>query len=312
MIDQNFSGLGVALATPFRPSPSDGLAASAAATGQPDLDLDAFAALVRHVVSGGADYLVVLGSTGEAATIGDAERASLVRTAVAASGGLPVVVGVGHNHTQRCIELAAMAMDQGASALLVVSPYYNKPQPDGLVAHYQALATALPMAPIIVYNVPGRTGQNIDPATMDRLWRLPQVLALKEASGNLQQMMSLLSRLPEGKLLLSGDDSLSLAACALGAHGLISVLGNLLPGPMARLVALARSQDLEAARRLHYRLLPLMDAMFAETNPAPVKAGLACLGLGSSQPRLPLVAASPAVQARVACLLADWAAGEGA
>lgn len=290
------SGLGVALATPFCNASADTIT-------DPALDYTAFAALVRHVVSGGADFLVVLGSTGEAATILDTEREELICIAVEAAGTVPVIVGTGHNATSRAIELSRQAARLGAAGLLVVTPYYNKPSENGLFAHFAAIAAAVPSLPIIAYNVPGRTGQNLTPANLARLWTIPQVAAIKESSGNLAQIGEMLRTLPAGKLLYSGDDSLALPSIALGARGLISVIGNLLPREMTGLVHAALENDFELARQLHYQLLPLMDAMFLESNPAPLKHALALCGLCADSLRLPLVSVSGATQQRLVALL---------
>jgi 4-hydroxy-tetrahydrodipicolinate synthase len=283
----SFMGLGVALATPFSAQDADAI------------DIGAFRALVRSVRTGGADFLVVLGSTGEAATVRDEEREALMRAALEEAGGLPVVVGVGHNATGRTVQMAKEAAALGVQGLLVVTPYYNKPQPAGLEAHYRAVAAAAPDLPIIAYNVPGRTGLNMTPDILARLWAIPQLLAVKESSGNLAQIGEIARCLPPGKLLLSGDDALALPAIALGAGGLVSVAGNAAPAQLKALVNAALVGNLKEAQKLHYRLLPLMDALFAESNPVPLKAGLEELGLCASLPRLPLSGASEPTRARV-------------
>jgi 4-hydroxy-tetrahydrodipicolinate synthase len=182
----------------------------------------------------------------------------------------------------------------------VVAPYYNKPTPRGLVAHFAEVASAAPGLPIIAYNVPGRTGLNITPAVLALLWELPQVVAIKESTANLAQMSEIVRTLPAGKTLLSGDDNMALPAIAVGASGLVSVLGNLVPAATKALVEAARRGDLAEARRLHYQLLPLMDALFLESNPIPLKAGLRLMGLARDTLRLPLVSAEPATVARLA------------
>ncbi len=300
MNSEFIKGLGVALATPFRGE-------SAA-----DIDFAAFGKLVRHVKSGGADFVVVLGSTGEAATVRATERDELVRAAIEAAEGLPVVVGTGHNSTATAVELSARAARLGADGLLVVTPYYNKPQTAGLVAHYEAIAAAAPGLPIIVYNVPGRTGLNLSPQALAALWAIPQVVAVKESSGNLAQIGEIARTLPPGKTLLSGDDALALPAIALGAAGLISVVGNVSPRATKALVEAALRGDRDEASRRHAEILPLMDALFLETNPAPVKAALELAGIGSSAVRLPLWPASQATRARLAELLPRHLAGEEA
>ncbi len=293
-------GLGVALATPFLPAVETG-------TGQADfgsggIDLAAFRRLVRYVAENGADFLVAIGSTGEGPTVLPAERDELIKACVEEAQGLPVVVGTGHNSTRTACELSVRAAELGADALLVVVPYYNKPQPAGIAAHFRAVARAARI-PIIAYNVPGRTGINLKPADLDLLWDIPEVIAVKESSGNLAQIGEIARRLPEGRRILSGDDSLALPAIAQGASGLISVIGNVLPAETKTLVDAARRGDLETARRFEKTLLPLMDALFAESNPVPVKAALELIGLCSKAVRLPLAPACAETEARLsACI----------
>ena len=290
----DLSGLSVALATPF--------------TAAGEVDLPAFRKLVRHVVTGGVDVLVPLGSTGEAATLQEAERDALIAACLEESAGRPVVVGTGSNATRQAAAWTRRAQGLGAAGALVVTPYYNKPTPSGLVAHYAAVAEAAPGLPLVVYNVPGRTGLNVAPATLARLWENPQVVAVKESSGNLAQIGEIARALPAGKQLLSGDDNLALASMAVGAAGLVSVLANLLPGETAAMIGAARGGNLAEARRLHLQLLPLMDALFLESNPIPLKAGLRLLGLCEDAVRLPLVPAEAATRKRLAealCLGAE-------
>ena len=279
------SGLAVALATPFQPSGG--------------LDLSAFRRLVRHCVEGGVDVLIPLGSTGEAATLDEAERDALIGACLEEAGGRPVVAGTGSNATRQAAAWTKRAQALGASGALVVTPYYNKPTLPGLAAHYAAVADAAPGLPLVVYNVPGRTGLNLTPAMLEKLWENPSVVAVKESSGNLAQIGEIARALPPGKTLLSGDDGLGLPAIALGAAGLVSVLGNLFPAETKALVTAARAGDLAQARALHQRLLPLIDALFLESNPGPLKAGLKVLGLAEDVLRLPLVSAEPATRAKL-------------
>ncbi len=274
-----FKGLGVALATPFL---SNG-----------DLDLHAFRKLVKHVVHGGVDFLVVLGSTGEAATLDDSERDLLIQACREESDGIPVVVGAGSSSTAQAARWSKRAQELGADAVLVVTPPYNKPTPAGLVAHFQTIADAAKGLPIIVYNVPGRTGQNLSPSTLALLWENPQVVAVKESSANLGQIVEIARTLPAGKIILAGDDNLALPSIAAGAKGLVSVLGNLLPKETKALVNAALTGDLEGAQSRQARLLPLIDALFMESNPIPLKAGLKFLRLGEDVLRLPLTTAEP-------------------
>ncbi|WP_151526747.1 4-hydroxy-tetrahydrodipicolinate synthase [Serinicoccus kebangsaanensis] len=301
-----FTGLGVALATPFTTG-----ADAVGGARKPAVDHAAFGRLVEHVLADGhgVDWLVVLGSTGEAATVSDVERHALVRQAVDLAGRqertVPVVVGVGHNDTERTCELAAQAAAAGADALLVVTPFYNKPQVSGLVAHYRAVAAAAPELPIIAYNVPGRTGCNITPDAMRQIWQVEQVVAVKESSGDLRQVGRMCQDAPAGRAVLAGDDDLALAGIAVGAHGLVSVCANVAPVETRRLVHAALGSDLTAAQDAAALLAPLMDAMFVETNPVPVKAALACLGLATANVRLPLSPAEPDTWTRVQTALAD-------
>jgi len=282
----DLSGLAVALATPFL---ADG-----------EVDFPAFRKLVRHVVAGGVDTLIPLGTTGEATTILDAERDAIIATCLEESSGRPVVVGTGHNSTRETVAMTRRAQALGAAGALVVTPYYNKPTPEGLVAHYAAIAEAAPGFPLIAYNVPGRTGLNVTPPVLAKLWANPQVVAVKESSGNLAQIAEVARTLPRGKTLLSGDDNLALASLAVGATGLVSVLGNVLPRELSAMIAAARKGDHAEALRLHQQLIPLMDALFLESNPIPLKAALKLLGLGGDGLRLPLVPASASTRTRLA------------
>ncbi|GAA1158346.1 4-hydroxy-tetrahydrodipicolinate synthase [Ornithinicoccus hortensis] len=313
-----FTGLGVALATPFTTGaeaarkPADGDPGGVVPRKRPEIDRAAFTRLVTHVVDGGADFLVVLGSTGEAATVTESERAELIGLAREAAAGLPIVVGTGHNSTERTIELSRQAVTAGADGLLVVTPYYNKPQPAGIVAHFQAVADELPGVPIIAYNVPGRTGSNLAPETLHDLWEIPEVVALKESSGDLRQMARICQEAPASKAVLAGDDDLALPAIAVGAQGLVSVCGNVAPDETRALVQAARRGDLAQARELATLLAPLMSALFAESNPVPLKAALACMGLATGMVRAPLAPAAPDTWARIQAALAGLGIGASA
>jgi len=281
-----FSGLCVALATPMTPSQ--------------ELDLPAFRRLVKHVAEGGTDGLWVLGTTGESPTMTDAERDALIVAALEEARGCQVVVGTGSNDTRKTIEATRRAQELGAHGALVIVPYYNKPTPAGIVAHFRAIAEAVPGFPLVVYNVPGRTGINLSPATLAQLWEIPQVVALKESTGNLAQISEILCNLPEGKRLLSGDDYMALATIALGGHGVVSVIGNALPRQTKTLVELSLAGKRSEAAALHAKLYPLMDALFIESNPIPVKALLAQLDICTDMMRLPLVPAQASTHARLA------------
>lgn len=288
-MDADFAGLCVALATPFHTSGA--------------VDLPAFRRLVRHVAGGGADVLVPLGSTGEAATLTEAERDALIEACLAEAGRCAVVVGTGSNDTAQAVRWTRRARELGAHGALVVAPYYNKPMPRGVVAHFRAVATAAPDMALIAYNVPSRTGTNLSPALLSELWELPQVVAVKESSGNLAQIGEDAKRLPRDKTLLAGDDALALATIAVGGNGLVSVAANLVPRRVKELVDLAREGRFAEARVAHQRLLPLFDALFVESNPIPLKAGLARLGLGGAGLRLPLTEAEHATSAGLAAAL---------
>lgn len=275
-------GLWVALATPFKNSG--------------DVDFDGFRKLVRHVVKGGADGLIPLGSTGEAATLEEHERDQIITACLEEADGKPVVVGTGHNATKKTVAWTQRAQNLGAQGALVVTPFYNKPTPTGLVAHYSAVVNGAPEFPIIVYNVPGRTGLNLLPSTLAQLWKLPSIVAVKESSGNLSQIGAVAQTLPHDKVLLSGDDNLALASIAVGASGLVSVLGNLVPKQTKDLIEAARKGQVAEAQRLQKLLLPLIDALFVETSPIPLKAGLELLGISGSAMRLPLTSAQPSTR----------------
>ncbi len=252
------------------------------------VDRPGLESLVRWQVEAGIDGLVPCGTTGEGATLTDDEHGAVLATVVrTVAGRIPVVAGCGSNDTRRTVASARRAAEAGADALLVVSPYYHKPHRSGMLAHFEAVARATDL-PVVVYNVPGRTGQNLGADLILELAHIPGVVAVKEAAGDLDQISAILAARPPGFAVLSGDDSLALPAVALGAEGLVSVVSNEAPAEMAELIAAARDSDLERARLLHFRLLPLMRANFAESNPVPVKTALALLGRCAGRLRLPL------------------------
>jgi 4-hydroxy-tetrahydrodipicolinate synthase len=268
-------GCGTALVTPLR---RDG-----------SLDLDALRRLVQFQLRAGIDFLVPCGTTGETPTLEHAEYLAVVRTVVQeVSGKVPVIAGVGGNNTRKVIDLAAQVRGLGVQGILSVAPYYNKPTQEGLYQHFQAIAESTDL-PIIVYNVPTRTSSNIEPATVARLSKIPNIIGIKEASGSIVQQMEVLAAVPPDFRVLSGDDSFTFPLMALGGVGIISVVSNETPGEMTKLAHLLLEGRLEAARQLHFSLLPLMQVNFIETNPIPVKAALALMGLIEEVYRLPLV-----------------------
>ncbi|MDE2774252.1 MAG: 4-hydroxy-tetrahydrodipicolinate synthase [Gemmatimonadota bacterium] len=275
-----FRGIGPALVTPMR--------------GDGSVDLEALARHTRFCVAGGVHFLVPCGTTGESATLDEREQLRVIEACVeAADGRAPVMAGAGTNSTRQACRRASAAARAGAHAVLSVAPYYNKPTAEGLYRHYMAVADAAGV-PVFVYNVPSRTGCNVGPATLLGLARDHELIAgVKEASGDLQQVMTILNERPPGFLVLSGDDHLSFAMMALGADGAISVVTNEVPGPASELAEAALAGDWKAARAIHYRLLPLMRANFLETNPIPVKTALAMMGHGPAHFRAPLCAMSP-------------------
>jgi 4-hydroxy-tetrahydrodipicolinate synthase len=252
------------------------------------IDETALRSIVEWQVESGIHGLVPCGTTGEGATLATDELRRVVETVVEASGGrVPVVAGCGTNDTGRTVEASKRAAEAGADALLVVTPYYNKPNRSGMIAHYRAVTESVAL-PVMVYNVPSRTGQNLGSDLILTLAQMPGVAAVKEASGNLDQIASILAGRPEGFAVLSGDDALALATVAIGADGVISVISNEAPGEMSTMVASALEGDFDRARELHYRLLPLMRANFVETNPVPVKTAMALLGRCGGELRAPL------------------------
>ena len=267
-------------------------------------------ALVERQIAGGVKLLVPCGTTGESATLSTEEQQRVIAiTIAAAKGKARVIAGVGNNNTAVTIERAKAARVAGADAALVVGPYYNKPTQAGFQAHYAAIAAAIPGFPIVLYNVPGRTGSNIAAATTLALAReVDNVVAVKEASGDLSQIMAILRGRPDGFKVLSGDDALTLAVVALGGDGIVSVASNEVPDLMSRMTDLALAGDWTAARTLHYKLLPLMEGNFIESNPGPVKAAMAIMGLLEEQFRLPLVPVQESTRARLKEILGHLAA----
>ncbi len=272
---QPLIGCGTALATPFT---RDGA-----------LDARALRALVDWQVEQGIHFLVPCGSTGEAATMTVAEQRRVVEITVEqVAGRVPVMAGAGSNDTRKAIELSKVMREAGATHLLHSSPMYNKPPQRGIVAHFRAIAESTDL-PICLYNVPGRTGGNVEARTTLELAQLPNIVAVKEASGNLAQVSDILRERPEGFAVLSGDDELTLPVMALGGDGIVSVVSNAAPRQMAQLAERCLAGHFESARELHDTLVPLMRAAFVESNPLPIKAAMHMLGKMENQLRLPLV-----------------------
>jgi 4-hydroxy-tetrahydrodipicolinate synthase len=257
--------------------------------------------LVERQIAGGVRLLVPCGTTGESVTMTEAEDQRVIQITVeTARARARVVAGTGSNSTTAAIEYSQSARDLGSDAVLLVAPYYNKPTQEGLYAHFAAVAEAIPNLPIMLYNVPGRTSSNISAQTTLRLARdYENIVAMKEASGNLSQIMEILRERPEGFRVLSGDDAITLPLIALGAEGIVSVASNEAPHLMSQMVELALAGEWEEARTLHYRLLPLMEVNFIESSPGPVKAAMALMGLLEENFRLPLVPVQEKSRARI-------------
>ena len=266
-------GIHTAIITPFR-------------GGQ--VDEEALRNLVERQIDAGIDGLVPCGSTGESATLSHLEHRRVVEIVIeTAAHRVPVIAGAGSNSTREAIELTMHAKEAGAQAALLLSPYYNNPTQEGIYAHYAAVAHETRL-PIVVYNIPGRTASNISAETVGRLARIENIIGIKEASGDLDQMAHIIAKSPADFAVVSGDDSLTLPLLALGGKGVISASANVAPKQMCELVRRFAAGDLPGAQEIHYRLLPLFDALFCETNPIPLKAAIATLGWCADEIRLPL------------------------
>ncbi|MBZ5496185.1 MAG: 4-hydroxy-tetrahydrodipicolinate synthase [Acidobacteriia bacterium] len=284
-------GCGTALVTPFRPDLS--------------LDRETLISLVSWQIQEGIDFLVSCATTGESATLTHEEILEVVRITVkTAAGRLPIVAGAGSNNTAHVIEMVRELEREGADAILSVSPYYNKPTQEGIYQHFRAVAQSTRM-PVIIYNVPGRTGSNILPETLLRLAEIPNIYGVKEASNDISQIGDVCTRVPPGFRVFSGDDALTLPVIALGGHGVISVAGNEVPGMMAKFCHACLEGRWDEARAWNRKLYPLMKVNFIESNPIPVKAALALMGKISEVYRLPLVKMGDEARARLAGTLLD-------
>ena len=270
-----------------------------------EFDAQAFTALVERQITGGVNGLTVLGTTGESPVFDAAEREIIIRCALkAAADRVPIMVGCGGNNTKAAVESCARAKALGAAGALVVTPYYNKPTPEGLIAHYSTIAREVDI-PLIVYNVPGRTGCNVDPDTAAKLSEIETVVAFKEASGNTLQIRETVRKCNRRVNILSGDDYFFLPYLACGVKGLVSVVSNLVPERLAALYDAWTLGNTEEARRIQYALLPLEQAMFMTTSPIPVKTASAMMGLCQEEFRLPLCAIAPALRPKLVAALKE-------
>jgi 4-hydroxy-tetrahydrodipicolinate synthase len=286
-----FTGSIVAIVTPFR---------------NDAIDEEKLRELVEFQIAGGTDGIVPCGTTGEASTLDYAEHDRVIEIVVQqVRGRVPVIAGTGSNSTAEAIELTAHAKKIGADGALLVTPYYNKPSQEGLYRHYRAIADAVAL-PQVLYNVPGRTGVNLLPETVARLAELTNIVAIKEATGSLQQASEVLALCGDKLDLLSGDDFITFPMMACGAKGVISVVANIMPKEVAALVDACRAGKMEEARKLHLRLLNISNAMFIETNPVPVKTAVALMGKASDEVRLPLAPMSDANRAKLAGIMKEY------
>jgi 4-hydroxy-tetrahydrodipicolinate synthase len=284
-----FTGVGTALVTPFTTAGA--------------LDEKAVRRLGRRQIDAGIHFLVPCGTTGESPTMTDAERVRVVEILVdEAAGRVPVLAGAGGYNTQEVIHQIQAMRDVGASGILSVTPYYNKPTQEGLYQHYKSIADSTPL-PIVVYNVQGRTGINVETSTLNRLAQIPNIIAVKEASGNITQMADVCRTLPDDFLVLCGDDIITLPLMAIGGRGIISVVSNEIPGEMVRMVEAAERGDFAGARAIHRHIMPLMQVNFVEANPIPVKAAMAAMGLLEESYRLPMCPPGQASRDRIVRVL---------
>ncbi len=286
-----FTGVGTALVTPFTKTGA--------------LDEAGVRRLARRQIDEGVHFLVPCGTTGESPTLTEEERTRVVEICAEESGGrVPVLAGAGGYDTREVIHSAQLMERAGANGLLSVTPYYNKPTPEGLFQHYKTIAENTPL-PIIVYNVPGRTGCNVDVATLVKLSAISNIVGVKEASGNIQQMCEICQAVPADFIVLSGDDAITLPLMAVGGRGVISVASNEIPRDMSQMVETAERGDFSAARKMHARLLPLMLMNFVESNPIPVKAAMSAMGLLEEIYRLPMVPPRQDSRTKILGVLAD-------
>lgn len=286
-----FTGAGTALITPFTSSGA--------------VDEGAVKRLARRQIDGGMQFLVPCGTTGETPTLSHAEKRRIIELVVEeANGAVPVMAGAGGYDTKEVVHTAQEWERLGVDGILSVTPYYNKPTPEGLYEHYKAIANGTTL-PIMLYNVPGRTGCNMDAATIAKLATIPSVIGVKEATANISQLMDICQSVPSEFLVLSGDDACTVPFMSVGGHGLISVASNEAPAEIARLVEACEGGDYATARRLHRRLMPLMTVNFTESNPGPVKFAMAAMGLCENVFRLPMVPPRQSSRDKVLAVLRD-------
>lgn len=287
-------GTGVALVTPFKRDSS--------------VDVEALRRVVRYSIEGGVDYLVVLGTTGESVTLNSEEKQLVIQTVIEENkGSLPLVIGIGGNNTALLVEELGKSDLEAFDAVLSVSPYYNKPTQEGIYQHYKMLAAVSPK-PIILYNVPGRTGSNMLPATVVRLAKdCSNIIAIKEACGNMDQIRQLLKEVPSRFHVISGDDITAVPTVVEGGIGVISVLGQGMPVQVSKMIRLGLNGDHEGAYQLHHALAPVMNLIFEEGNPAGIKAIFESLGISSAVVRLPLIEASPTLKSKISSFVKSFA-----
>lgn len=285
-----FTGTGVALVTPFNIDNS--------------INFKALESIVDHCISGGVEYLVALGTTSEAVTLSSSEKKEVVNTIISATAGrVPVVLGLGGNHTAEALKQLSEGLQYGIDGILSVVPYYNKPTQDGMFAHFDAIAQNSPV-PVILYNVPGRTAANMKAATtLELAHKHSNIAGIKEASGDMIQIMEIIRDKPKDFRVISGDDAITLPMIAVGAEGVISVVANAWSRAFSKMVRLQLNNKNEEAKKLHYSLLKTIDLLFAEGNPAGIKSLLNCMGLCNKTVRLPLVSVSDALHAKI---YAEW------
>ena len=286
-----FPGSLVPIITPFR---------------QGKVDRDGLERVIEHVLAGGSDGIIPCGTTGESATLSHEEHEEVVRwTIEIVRRRVPVIAGTGSNSTAEAIRLTQGAEKAGVQGALLISPYYNKPTQEGIFQHYKAVAEATRL-PLIIYNIPGRTGSKIDPATLARLSRVPRVIGVKEATGSVETSIDIVAQAADGFAVYCGEDAINFPVLAVGGAGLISAVANVAPKPLAEMARAAREKRWEDARRVHFELLALVRILFVETNPIPVKTACALMGLCSPDMRLPLTPMSEGNLARLKQVLTDY------